>query len=454
MNRQLLVGRFGINDQVNMSVGTDEQCTFLQLISEQDSLSYGMSEALTDLKKHGIYPSEVGVDLLILAAHVHAADTRISRLEQSQDSWTREIRLVVPVSDPDLWNSAESILKSLLNFLTGDRWELNFRARPKEFQVLVESTPSLIPHAFDSLSLFSGGLDSLIGTIDLLESGKSPLLVSHAGDGSTSSAQNKLMAGLKDAYKQSGCERLRVWMTFQDGLINGVASEDTTRGRSFLFFALGVLAGTGYEKHFTLLVPENGLIALNVPLDPLRLGANSTRTTHPYYMNRWNDLLAQLGIDGEIKNPCWNKTKGEMAAECKNSSLLKQLSTISLSCSAPAKGRFEGRGIEHCGYCLPCLIRRASLETAWGVGNDKTTYTLSDLRVRNLDTNLEEGVQIRSFQYSIARLKKQPELAKILIHKPGSLADETANLDQLAGVYLRGLMEVDQLITGVVTKPS
>ena len=286
MKRQLLVGRFGINDQVNMSVGTDEQCTFLQLISEQDSLSYGMSEALTDLKKHGIYPSEVGVDLLILAAHVHAADTRISRLEQSQDSWTREIRLVVPVSDPDLWNSAESILKSLLNFLTGDRWELNFRARPKEFQVLVESTPSLIPHAFDSLSLFSGGLDSLIGTIDLLESGKSPLLVSHAGDGSTSSAQNKLMAGLKDAYKQSGCERLRVWMTFQDGLINGVASEDTTRGRSFLFFALGVLAGTGYEKHFTLLVPENGLIALNVPLDPLRLGANSTRTTHPYYMNR------------------------------------------------------------------------------------------------------------------------------------------------------------------------
>ena len=155
MKRQLLVGRFGINDQVNMSVGTDEQCTFLQLISEQDSLSYGMSEALTDLKKHGIYPSEVGVDLLILAAHVHAADTRISRLEQSQDSWTREIRLVVPVSDPDLWNSAESILKSLLNFLTGDRWELNFRARPKEFQVLVESTPSLIPQDRKSTRLNS-----------------------------------------------------------------------------------------------------------------------------------------------------------------------------------------------------------------------------------------------------------------------------------------------------------
>lgn len=57
---------------------------------------------------------------------------------------------------------------------------------------------------------------------------------------------------------------------------------------------------------FTLRVPENGLIALNVPLDPLRLGALSTRTTHPFYMARWNDLLSALGIPGRLENPYWN----------------------------------------------------------------------------------------------------------------------------------------------------
>ena len=38
-------------------------------------------------------------DLLVLAALVHAADTRISRTTESQDTWTREICLLVPVSN-------------------------------------------------------------------------------------------------------------------------------------------------------------------------------------------------------------------------------------------------------------------------------------------------------------------------------------------------------------------
>jgi hypothetical protein len=58
-------------------------------------------------------------------------------------------------------------------------------------------------------------------------------------------------------------------MAFPDGFVQGSAGENTTRGRSFLFFALGVFAGSGLNRPFTLKVPENGLIAVNVPLDPL-----------------------------------------------------------------------------------------------------------------------------------------------------------------------------------------
>src|SRR5690606_11140683 len=149
---------------------------------------------------------------------------------------------------------------------------------------------------FDSISLFSGGLDSLIGAIDLLEEGATPLLVSHFGEGATSDAQSKLLAGLKKHYTGSPFEQLKVRMAFKKGLVSGVDPENSTRGRSFLFFALGIFAGTGLQRAFTLSVPENGLIALNVPLDPLRLGSNSTRTTHPYYIARWNELLRYLGI--------------------------------------------------------------------------------------------------------------------------------------------------------------
>lgn len=456
MMRHLIAGRFGPDDQIHIPSATDEQVTRLELVAGERSLDHGIDGALTSLKKLNIFPSEIGLDLLIVAAHVHAADTRISRFEQSQDSWTREIRIVVPVSDPTRWKRASKILTCMLEFLTGDRWSIGFRSRPERFVSIITAQTTLLPMTFDEVSLFSGGLDSLIGAIDLLENRRTPLLISHAGDSASSDAQHKLFDQLKKHYTSSSFDRLRLPMGFADGLVEGVGSENTTRGRSFLFFALGVFAGTGLRSHFMLRVPENGLIALNVPLDPLRLGSNSTRTTHPFYMSRWNDLLAELDIDGKVENPYWDKTKGEMVASCANGALLRSIATNSLSCSSPASARWQGlqgHGIEHCGHCLPCLIRRASLDAAWGPGSDSTVYTVSDLRAHPLDTKGSIGKQVRSFQFAIERLRRRPDLARLLIHKPGSLADEIDRLDQLADVYRRGLNEVAQLINGVTTKP-
>jgi len=94
------------------------------------------------------------------------------------------------------------------------------------------------------------------------------------------------------------------------------------------------------------------------------------------------------------------------------------------------------------------------LDRAWGPGKDETTYTVSDLRAKALDTRESTGQQIRSFQYAIERLRGHPQLANLLIHKPGSLTDEVARLDELADVYRRGLDEVARLIDGVETRPS
>ena len=189
--------------------------------------------------------------------------------------------------------------------------------------------------------------------------------------------------------------------------------------------------------------------AVNVPLDPLRLGALSTRTTHPFYIARWNDALHGLGLEARIENPYWDKTKGEMVAQCAHPALLKQLAPLSLSCSSPTKGRWTKKPQGHCGYCLPCLIRRASLR-----GEDSTVYGLPDLNAATLDTRQAEGQQVRSFQIAIARLSGRPELAKALIHKPGPLYDDPSRLDDLADVYRRGLAEVGRLLTGVRAAPS
>lgn len=449
MRRHLIIGRFGSSDRKRVAKAKDERATALDLMSG-DWLDHGIGNALRDLKALNLAPSEIGVDLLILAAHVHAADTRLSRKTESKDAWTREIRLVVPVSNLARWTAVSPILNRMLNFLTGDRWVVGFRARPNAFSQFapIRSHP-LLPLPYDGVSLFSGGADSLIGAIDSLQAGESPLLVSHAGEGIVSKSQDDCFDALQIAYPSSAVERLRVWMAFKSELFDGVASEDTTRGRSFLFFSLGIAAGTALDKPFQLKVPENGLIALNVPLDTLRLGALSTRTTHPFYMARWNDLIQALGIEGRVDNPYWDKTKGEMVRACDNKKLLKRILPFSLSCSSPSKARWSGEALGHCGYCLPCLIRRASL-----LGSDPTTYGVLDLSAYTLDTRQAVGQQVRSFQKAITRITNQPELAKLLIHKPGPLTDFPDRLDDYADVYRRGLKEVGRLLKGVKTAPK
>lgn len=449
MRRHVLIGRFGDDDKTRVPKARDEVASTLQLVAGK-RLDHGIGRALNDLKALSLSPSEIGADLLVVAAHVHAADTRLSRSSESQDAWTREIRLVVPVSDPARWAAATPTLMRALNFLTGDRWEVGFRKRPKAFKTIVPAAaPTLLPPPFDGVSLFSGGLDSLIGAIDALEGKETPLLVSHAGEGLVSKSQERCFDGLKAVYPGSAFNRLRVWMSFDAGLFDDVASEDTTRGRSFLFFSLGVTAGTSLASPFVLKVPENGLIALNVPLDRLRLGALSTRTTHPFYIARWNEMLVTLGIDGRIDNPYWDKTKGEMVAACANPAVLNTLVPSSLSCSSPSKGRWTKQPQGHCGFCLPCLIRRAALQP-----NDPTGYTLANLGAGPLDTKQAAGQQVRSFEIAIARLAARPDLAKVLIHKPGPLYDHLDRHDALAGVYRRGLEEVGRLLTDVQTAPA
>ena len=450
MKRHLIVGTMGPKDKPQIDLGTDEVRSDVQLLNA-GGIAYGVQTALNDLRKLGLEPAEVGVDLLILGALVYAADTRIARATEAQDGWTREIRIVAPVADVATWEGARAVVQRALGFLSGDRWTIEFRSRPAgKGRLAGPAAAPLLDTDLRGVNLFSGGLDSLIGAIDSLTNDERPLLVSHAGEGAGSKAQYLCHAALKAHFPKRRFDWVRLPMVFSHDLAEGVGSETSTRARSFLFFAFGIAAGTALRRHFELKVPENGLIALNVPLDPLRLGALSTRTTHPFYMARWNELVAALGIDGSLANPYWAATKGEMVEACTDKAFLMSIADKSISCSSPAKLRWAGYAQGHCGYCLPCLIRRASMPVG-----DPTDYFVSDLKRRPLNSAEAEGVQVRSFQVAIARLRGRPDLAKLLIHKPGPLYDhDLADQTAMAGVYARGLEEVGRLLDGVRTRPK
>ena len=448
MTRHSIVVRLNAADKGKVEVAEKgSKVSSLQFIGADKWLDHGVGQILNELVQRRMYPGEIAIDLAILAATVTAADTRISRQEDAQDSWTREIDLYLPVSDVGLWSGNARRIERMLLFLTGDFWRVSFRGRQRGMKSLIGRPGSRIGLPFDTVCLFSGGLDSFVGAIDLLERGRDPIFVSHYKDASTNS-QEACAARLSKRYGDFGPRHVRANVSFDKNDLPGLGTETTTRGRSFIFLALAALAADAIEGTTPIYVPENGLISLNVPLDPLRLGAWSTRTTHPFYMARWQELLDDLGIGAKLLNPYRFKTKGEMLLECASSTFIAANYDVTVSCSSISKGRWEKRSPGHCGYCAPCLIRRASIEAAFG--QDATAYSIADLHAGPLDARKAESADIRAFQMMHRRLGKNPDLARVLIFKPGPLDDYPATeISDYAHVFRRGIAEVGGLVRTV-----
>lgn len=456
MNHRTIVCRLGSADFQEVSPSRpDTAVTQINFLDEAGRLRFGLGQTLDQLSAWGLTPSEVAIDLALLATALTAADTRISRKADSQDHWTREIDVHVPVADGALWEAQRGLLERMLRFLTGDRWRLLFRARPAYQAALAPVSDQLRMISPDCVCLFSGGLDSFVGAIDLLAEGRTPIFVSHWWDSVTAKHQTYCMTQLQARFTPRTLSHLRAHVGFDHTTMTASAVEDTLRGRSFLFFALATVAASSLDGETVVHTPENGLISLNVPLDPLRLGALSTRTTHPFYVARLNELLQNLGLSVRLHNRYQLKTKGQMVAECHDQDFLRQHAKHTMSCSAPAKSRFNRdetmRKAQHCGYCVPCLIRRASLLR--GLGSDDTPYGLADLQARVIDSDKAEGEHIRAFQLALARLGAQPARARRDIHQPGPLTDHPNDLGHFEAVYVEGMREVAALLHGVQAKP-
>lgn len=303
-------------------------------------------------------------DLVAIAMGVTAADTFVDRTDAA-DGWCRMLHLVIQVEDPGACCNVQTTLQEALGFLSGDMWELEFIPAPAWHLPVVKDVLPLSQAS--CVALFSGGLDSAIGALDLLKDEKRPVLVSHAYP-KDASKQTAVMAHLPPGYMHLAFNA--------DPRCTDIQHDVSMRTRSFNFLAVGAatadaIARTGKLTAVDLLVPENGFIALNPPLTRRRLGSHSTRTTHPFFLSSYQRVLDGLGIRASIINPYRAQTKGEMMQACKDEARLRALAPATVSC-----GKWKRRN-QQCGKCVPCLIRRAAFQyTGW---NDTTGYEAPNL---------------------------------------------------------------------------
>lgn len=398
-----------------------------------------------DFQREGIAPSGDAMDILRVAIAAYSADVRVPR-RVGFDGWTRDFTLHFAVEEPAQWAAAGQTLARLLAYLTGDHWTIVTRGLPAEWggtgsAAAPETAVDRQGAEIGQVCLFSGGLDSYIGAVDVVERTGRTLLVGHhgSGQGATSIAQRNALAAFRQHYAPERAPFVRLWVS-PPKKVAGV-SETTTRSRSILFLALGLAAASGVgAKQF--IVPENGFISLNVPLTPSRLGSLSTRTTHPHLIALLRQLLRELGVQIDVVLPYRFRTKGEMITACANQEALEVGLAETMSCAHPGAGRYFGqkKAFQHCGYCLPCLVRRASIKAARG--NDPTEYAVTDLTTL---VAAGRGADIRACRLALERYAARPPRLTDLL-RAGPLRGTQEELRAYLQVFERGLSELRGLL--------
>lgn len=383
-------------------------------------------------------PSGICIDLLRAAIAVYSIDLRIGRYH-GFDNWTRELVLNLPVSDVTIWSGALPTLQTLLRFLTGDRWTINIRPQ-------VEGRPSPVKRFWDkgaspevdAVTLFSGGLDSFIGAVELTSNLSDACLVGHYDDGTTSSTQDSLLQCFRTSRQSLSLPFLKFRVEPPKKLTG--EEEPSKRSRSFLFLTLGTVVAATLHQPGTLRVAENGFIGINAPLIITRLGSLSTRTTHPHTFELFKRLLEMLKINVNIETPYMHMTKGEMIQRVISDTAFNACYKITLSCAHPQATRYLGMSPNtHCGYCVPCIIRRAAFSH---VGLDPAdTYAVNILP---RSPAKRKSHDLRAFLAAIET--HHPARAIRAILSSGPISAEPTLIAQYAAVYNRGLEEVNQFL--------
>lgn len=308
-------------------------------------------------------------DFFFITCSVYGIDRFVNRKKHSVDGWSRELQISFPVSEIKIWEGVKDDLEELFSFLTGDYWKIDFYK--SDFINPVIDLPIDFKEKYKQLNLFSGGLDSLIGAVDFLSTHPKDkiLLASHYDPQMKGplSDQNVLLNKLKTKYSELFEHVPSIKVTLAQ---TTVKRETTFRSRSILFIGIALLVSQG-KGVSEIIVPENGSVSLNYPLSSSRRTSCSTRTTHSFVLDKINLVLSKLNIISNISNPYEFMTKGEMVDNCKDIEFLKQIIEFSNSCGKRGhRAHWQDLNASHCGICMPCIYRRASLQNQ----KDQTTY--------------------------------------------------------------------------------
>jgi hypothetical protein len=158
---------------------------------------------------------------------------------------------------------------------------------------------------------------------------------------------------------------------------------------------------------------------------------------HPFFLRKLSSALQLVGIENKIINPFEFKTKGEVMTECQNQTLLRTAIGDTVSCShATRRQDWRRKAAANCGYCVPCLFRRAASNACgW---DDGKKYGIDVCRDEiTIDDKTRSAEDLRALLDFVSREHSALDIKKLLI----SVAQVT-DLDKRVEVVMRGIREL------------
>jgi 7-cyano-7-deazaguanine synthase in queuosine biosynthesis len=336
-------------DALHLAVGGPEKNLTVDIAGVSDSLTGRVPPSFKDL--------------LRIAAYVLAADSAVQRGDR-QDAdlnakWHRRFRFIIGVECPDLWSTVQmrEVIEQTLGFLTDDAYSFEFRPAttsvPEQLSFSGHDGSPFLPwDDVDEVVLFSGGLDSLAGTAEqVLGAKKRVILVSHRSASKTWKTQRQLVDDLRKLSNGRGPDHVAIEVVKHE---DALRVERTQRSRSLLYAAIaGAVAHlVGRDR---ILLYENGIVGLNLPVSRQVVGATATRTAHPKVLAGFSRILSAVeGRKLVIENPFALQTRADTLkrmAACGAARLIR----YSVSC---AHVHQSSTMHPHCGVCSQCIDRR------------------------------------------------------------------------------------------------
>jgi hypothetical protein len=274
------------------------------------------------------------------------------------------------VHEPERWRNPVTYnrLQDALEFLTGDRWSIEFRARAraaaKPRQGLLE-----LPQTVHAVIPYSNGLDSkAVAGIFSERLGDSLVRVRLGGSGNDD---------------RDGADRPFPFAAIPYKVVPSIRRfrESSARSRGFKFALISGLAAylAGASE---IIIPESGQGALGPSLVAVGQAYVDYRS-HPLFTQRMESFLkVLLGVDLKYRFPQLWRTKAETLSE------FIQLSPKSRESLAATRSCWQQAGqvgisgtLRQCGICAACMLRRLSMYIS-GVKEGRKSYVWEDLHAK------------------------------------------------------------------------